>query len=96
MGQRVPAAGGGSADDARAGVLRRHGRHNTPTPQPLHVRPTQALILMSAADLCFLAVFIRGGIIWRIVAVVASLPSVLVIEDFLRRAACWADEPPGT
>ena len=47
---------------------------------------TFALILMSAADLCFLSLFIRGGWVWRVVAVLASLPSLFVIEDFLRRA----------
>lgn len=47
---------------------------------------TQALILMSAADLCFLSLFIRGGWVWRIAAAVASLPSLFVIDEFLRRA----------
>jgi hypothetical protein len=47
---------------------------------------TLALILMSAADLCFLSLFIRGGWVWRGVAVVASLPSLFVIDEFLRRA----------
>jgi len=45
-----------------------------------------ALGLTIAADGCLAVVIWRGGPGWRLVAIVAMLPTVFVLADFARRA----------
>src|SRR5436190_20340172 len=55
-------------------------------PNPYRDVLTTALVAMAAADVCFVIVFVRGPILWRAAAVVGSLPSVFVVDEFIRRA----------
>ena len=46
----------------------------------------KALAFTAAADICFGLLIWKGGRVWRLAAGVMTLPTLLVVADFLRRA----------
>ena len=45
-----------------------------------------ALFFAAFADACFVGLFLRGGVGWRVASVALMLPTVFIVLDFARRA----------